>query len=192
MIKRNRIEYKPKKWTCKCCGKVSLSLVPLNKICSYKCANELKQEKVEKEKATAKKVKSKLPKPKTLSQLDKELWKIFSLFIRKRDAKKYSNGDKVKCITCSNVDDYKNMDAGHFMSRKYAATKFDEMNVFTQCKACNIFGQGKQYEFSKALDAMFGPDTSISLLYKSKMVCKRDRQDYLYLIQEYKDKINHL
>jgi hypothetical protein len=128
-------------------------------------------------------------KIKSIAKLDKELWDVFSLYIRQRDADIYG---RVKCFTCSKIDVYKNMDAGHFITRAKASTKFDELNVMPQCKACNIFGQGKQFEFGLKLDSIYGKGTAEGLLFKSKMLCKRDRYDYQNLIEVYKQKLKDL
>jgi hypothetical protein len=121
----------------------------------------------------------KVKKIKSIAKLDKELWDVFSLYTRQRYADVYG---RVKCFTCAKIDVYKNMDAGHFITRAKASTKFDELNVQCQCKKCNIFSQGNQYEFALELDRQYGKGTAEGLLFKSKILCKRDRVDYLNLI----------
>ena len=125
----------------------------------------------------------------SIQKLDKQLWDIFSLYTRQRYANSYG---VVKCFTCSKIDHWKNFDAGHFITRAKASTKFDELNVMPQCKSCNIFGQGKQFEFGLELDRIYGAGTAESLLFKSKMLCKRDRYDYENLIEVYKNKLKDL
>lgn len=131
----------------------------------------------------------KTKKKDSIASLDKKLWKVFSEYVRRRDA---DERGCVYCVTCSKYDHYKNMDAGHFISRRHASTKFDEQNVFPQCPGCNLYGAGKQYEFGLALDRMFGAGTADKILLKSKMLCKRDRYDFECLIEEYKKKIKEL
>jgi hypothetical protein len=128
-------------------------------------------------------------KKKSISKLDKDLWEVFSEYTRRRYADEYG---RVKCFTCSNVSEWKKMDAGHFISRRHTSTKFDELNVMPQCKGCNIFGQGKQFEFALNLDKIYGEGTAENLLMKSKILCKRDRYDFEMLIEEYKNKLNEL
>ena len=86
---------------------------------------------------------------KTISKLKKDLDKVFSLYIRLRHA---SKDGIVKCFTCDKTAHYKKMHAGHFMSRKHHATRWNEDNVQVQCVKCNLFGQGEQYAFGKLLD----------------------------------------
>jgi hypothetical protein len=62
------------------------------------------------------------------------LWRWFSRYIRLRDSDE--NGMCV-CKTCGAVKSYKQMDAGHFVSRRWKPTKYREDNVYAQCVHCN-------------------------------------------------------
>ena len=106
--------------------------------------------------------------------------RYFSAYIRKRDENK-------PCITCGK---YSKKDAGHFISRRFEATRFDEKNVHGQCIKCNRFEYGNQYEHGKAIDRLYGDGTADFLLQRSKMLCKRSAMDYEYIAQEYKQKVN--
>ena len=106
--------------------------------------------------------------------------KYFSAYIRKRDENK-------PCITCGK---YAKKDAGHFISRRFEATRFDEKNVHGQCIKCNRFEYGNQFEHGKAIDRIYGDGTADFLLQRSKMLCKRSAADYEYIAQEYKEKFN--
>jgi hypothetical protein len=122
-------------------------------------------------------------------KLEATLWKYFSLFIRLRDSDK--NGI-CRCITCGKKDHYKNMDAGHFITRNNKSTKYDEKNVHAQCKRDNRFLSGKQYEHSKMIDEIYGEGAANDLLLKSKMVCKRTDADLRAMIMFYKQKVKEL
>lgn len=80
------------------------------------------------------------------------------------------------------------MDAGHFIARDKAATRYDERNVHAQCKHCNRFQSGKQFEHAKAVDKIHGAGTADELLDKSKMRCKRTKSDLEWLASEFKNK----
>lgn len=132
-------------------------------------------------------------KVKTVKKLEEELWKIFSEYIRRRDAKRFSGGDTGKCITCQKKGHWKQFDCGHFISRKFKATKFDEKNNHLQCKACNgPYGSGKQYEHGREIDRMYGAGTADLILMKSRQNCKRGAFEYEILIEEYKQKLKKL
>lgn len=80
----------------------------------------------------------------TRSQLVKKLDTVFSQYIRLKDSK-----DGIgECVTCGKQDHWKNLQAGHFMSRKHYSTRWDEDNVKIQCSSCNVFRYGEQYKFS--------------------------------------------
>jgi|TARA_R110002020_G_scaffold30039_7_gene94647 hypothetical protein len=126
---------------------------------------------------------------KTISKLKKELDKYFSLYIRLRDADDLGN---VICFTSKRLYHYKNIHAGHFMSRKCLSTRFCEVNVQPQSAADNLFGQGKQYQFGKELDLKYGEGTAERLQKKSKQIEKFSRIDYEEKISYYKKAVNKL
>lgn len=120
---------------------------------------------------------------KSNKQLEAILWKWFSLFIRLRD----SNSKGIcYCITCGKPMHYKEADAGHFVSRNYKSTKYEEKNVNAQCPYENRFLSGKQYEHGIAIDKKYGLGTAEILLSKSKMVCKRTTSGLINMIEYYK------
>ena len=124
---------------------------------------------------------------KTISKLKKELDKWFSLFIRLRNA---SKAGIVECWTCGKTAHYKKMHAGHFMSRKHHATRWNEENVQVQCPKCNLFGQGEQYTFGKLIDVRIGEGKSEELQELSRTTVKYMRHEYEDMIKHYKEKVN--
>lgn len=125
---------------------------------------------------------------KTISKLKKELDKWFSLFIRLRNA---SKDGIVECWTCGKTAHYKKMHAGHFMSRKHHATRWNEDgNVQVQCPKCNLFGQGEQYTFGKLIDVRIGEGKSEELQELSRTTVKYMRHEYEEMIMFYKEKVN--
>jgi hypothetical protein len=131
-------------------------------------------------------------KKKSSKSLENKLWEIFSEYIRKRDAKKFSGGDFGKCITCSHIAHWKEMDCGHGISRRHQATKFDEKNNHAQCKGCNGLKSGKQFEYMLEVDRKYGKGTGEMLLAKSKHSVKRTSFEFEILIEEYKRKLKEL
>ena len=126
---------------------------------------------------------------KTISKLKKELDKYFSLYIRLRDANEYG---MVQCFTSGRVYHYKNIHAGHFMSRRHLATRWCEFNVSAQSAADNLFGQGEQYKFGLALDHKYGEGTAEELQIKSRQTFKMTRVDYEEKITYYKSAVKNL
>jgi|TARA_R110002012_G_C11543810_1_gene601704 hypothetical protein len=127
---------------------------------------------------------------KTISKLKKELDKWFSLFIRLRDATEYG---LVQCFTCGIVKHYKSgMQCGHFQSRRFMATRYDEKNCSAQCVACNMFRAGEQYKFGLALDAKYGEGTAEELEIIARQTHKFSRYDYEIGISYYKSSVEKL
>ena len=125
---------------------------------------------------------------KTISKLKKELDKWFSLYIRYREA---ING-VTRCFTCGKIDEVKRLQCGHFQSRRFLSTRFDEINCQVQCAGCNVFKYGEQFRFSVRLDEKYGSGTSLDLEKKSREIRKIARLEYEDLIKEYKERVEKL
>tara|TARA_Y100000401_G_scaffold3561_1_gene2526 strand:+ start:157 stop:567 length:411 start_codon:yes stop_codon:yes gene_type:complete len=126
---------------------------------------------------------------KTISKLKKDLDKIFSLYIRLRDA---TDEGMVQCFTSGRIYHYKKIHAGHFMSRRHLATRWCEINVQPQSAADNLFGQGEQYRFGLYLDGKYGEGTAEELQYKARTTVKLSRVDYEEKISYYKSLVKNL
>ena len=127
---------------------------------------------------------------KSISKLKKELDKIFSVFIRLRDA---TDEGLCQCFTCGKVSHYKTgMQNGHFQSRSFLSTRFDEENCQPQCVGCNMFKQGEQWKFGMNLNAKYGIGTSNKLEFISRQKVKFSRIDYEDKISYYKSAVEKL
>ena len=84
------------------------------------------------------------------------------------------------------------MQNGHFQSRNFLSTRFDEINCQPQCVGCNMFKQGEQYKFALALDAKYGEGTAEELQVKARKIQKFSRIDYEDKISYYKDAVKNL
>lgn len=123
-------------------------------------------------------------KQKTISQLKKEADKHFSLYIRLRDSDEFGVGD---CITCGDKKHYKQMQCGHFVSRKTNALRYDEENCNLQCVGCNMFKAGEQYQYSKALDIKYGEGTADRLFAQRFDSHKFTREELEEVIHDSKE-----
>ena len=126
---------------------------------------------------------------KTISKLKKELDKWFSLYIRLREA---TDMGLCQCFTCGKVDHYKRMQNGHFQSRRFLPTRFDEENCQVQCPACNVFRYGEQYKFGLYLDGKYGEGTAQKLEYLARSIIKIGRVEYEEKILYYKSIVDNL
>ena len=126
---------------------------------------------------------------KSISKLKKELDKWFSLYIRLREA---SDTGAAVCFTCGKVAYFSTLQNGHFQSRRFMATRFDEENCQVQCVACNMFRSGEQYKFGLALDSKYGEGTAEELEQISRSILKISRVEYEEKISYYKSLVEKL
>ena len=126
-----------------------------------------------------------MPK-KTQKYWKNKIDKVFHEYIRRRDAD--NNTGNCDCISCGKTIHFSESDAGHFISRKYLITRYDERNVKAQCRKCNRFEYGRQYEYSIAL----GQELSQELLQTSRSMVKYTDVDWQEIFKEFNDKLNEI
>lgn len=68
--------------------------------------------------------------------LTKKLDKVFSAYIRLRDA---MPSGYFRCISCGQIKPFDQADCGHFFSRRNMSVRFDEDDCHAECKFCNRF-----------------------------------------------------
>ena len=85
--------------------------------------------------------------------LVKKLDTIFSLYIRLR---KSDQKGIAECYTCGTKKHYKELQCGHFQSRKHYATRWEETNCQIQCYSCNVMRYGEQFKFGLKLETEYG------------------------------------
>lgn len=113
--------------------------------------------------------------------------RVFSLFIRRRDA---DHKGTVTCVTCGEVGHYKDMDAGHFISRDKIPTRYDEQNVHVQCRKCNRFRGGEQYKHGVYIEYRYGAGTAARLQQKSQGISKYDQSYFEAVASKYKERLD--
>jgi len=125
-----------------------------------------------------------------LSGKQKTTWDWVSKYIRLRDSDE--NG-WCKCCTCDAVKNWKEMQAGHFISRRHNETAWDEKNIDAQCVSCNGYNHGEQYQHSVYIDKKYGEGTAANLKIKSKITKKNPTDEELDDIKKhYKELISKL
>ena len=87
-------------------------------------------------------------KPVKRSSIVRKLDAEFSRYIRNR----YAKNEIAECFTCGRKDYWKKLQCGHFMSRRFYSTRWNETNCQVQCYACNITRYGEQFTFGLKLD----------------------------------------
>ena len=119
-------------------------------------------------------------------KLIKELDHVFGDYIRHRD--------KGKCFSCNHPPfDPKNridLHPGHMFSRRYLSTRWDEDNVFAQCRGCNMKQNltGNGSAVLKVID-MIGKERVWCVERKTKQITKLTLTDLKQLIETYEQKL---
>jgi len=124
-----------------------------------------------------------------ISTLDAKLWKLFSKYIRLRDR---FQDDYCRCISCGSIHHWKAIQAGHFISRRHKAIKYDEQNVHSQCVVCNGFEEGNQYKYGLALIEKYGESIINDLQVRKKLNKIPDRLWYQEQIKIYQEKLKEM
>lgn len=116
-----------------------------------------------------------------ISRLKRSLDAIFSIYIRTKYGK--------TCYTCGGSG---TLQCGHFISRSYLATRWDESNARPQCIGCNIWGHGKFLDFEEHLVRELGIERVQELKDARKQLIKPTRKFYTDLILLYTEKVKEL
>jgi len=117
----------------------------------------------------------KKPKHKSVAKLKKELWPIFSQFIRLRDCLETTGSiDYGECITCDNPPQHRfeDLDAGHFVAGRHNGNLFSEKGCHAQCRRCNRFLHGNQLEYRRAIIKLYGKGADEILEEEARQVKK--------------------
>jgi hypothetical protein len=117
-------------------------------------------------------------------ELVKVLDHEFSIFTRLSN----SHNGFCTCITCNKLEHWKDIDAGHYISRAVNTTRWDERNVKPQCKKCNRFMEGAKHLFRMALVCLYGAKEVENLEFLSQVRTKLDRQWLVEKIKFYREK----
>ena len=102
------------------------------------------------------------------TNLAKKLDRVFSLYIRLRDA--MPNG-YTRCISCGKIKPFEDMDCGHFHSRTHMATRFDEDNCHAECSYCNRFSADHLLGYQANLIRKIGMNRYEKLNVKAHSTC---------------------
>lgn len=112
---------------------------------------------------------------KSVSQLMKDLDAVFSRWVR------LSFADKdgiVSCYTCGYQNHYKKMQNGHYISRFYKQTRWDERNCRVQCAMCNLWKNGDATTFRENLVKEYGEQV-VQEMEASRKISQKLDHDWL-------------
>lgn len=122
--------------------------------------------------------------------LKRQLWKVMSEWIRRKDAD--ING-YVKCVTCGCKKHWKEMDAGHYIPKTAGlGMYFCENNIHPQCTYCNRFLHGNIQRYAIFMQETYGNQILKLLEHQRHQIVSISPMEYTRLIEYYKNKINKL
>lgn len=125
-----------------------------------------------------------LPKPsrqrRKRSAIKQNAWKHFSRWIKKRD-----NWTCVTCGKCMMPGDPL-CDAGHFISRSFLWTMFDERNVHCQCRTCNWEHERNPIPYYRYMEERYGVDVILELQSLAHQGGKMPESELLAIEQRYR------
>jgi len=120
----------------------------------------------------------------TLSALKKDVWTIFSRYIRTKECLE-STGSVMsgKCITCGNVYPFQKLQAGHLIDGRMNAILFEENGVHIQCHGCNMFKGGAKVEYITWMKNKYG-ETEIERLRALSHTTRVFTREHLLALQQ--------
>ena len=168
---------------CTECGKKRLYSNKTKKLCAV-CVKKSQIIKVKERKDKARKKKAE-----SIGVLTKKLDRIFSVYVRLSGTKETGS---CTCFTCSKVLHWREIQCGHFQSRRFYSTRFHVLNCKPQCYGCNIGLSGNQYIFGVNLDKLHGEGTAESMVRTSREVKKFTSEEMMDLIAQYENLVSEL
>lgn len=112
--------------------------------------------------------------------LVQRLDRLASLYVRRKN----SHCGKAQCYTCGKVDNWKNMDCGHSVPRRYIGTRWDLDGLRVQCVECNRYKRGNYQVFYPKLRRELGDIRYDELWMKARTISKiqvielREKEEY--------------
>lgn len=112
---------------------------------------------------------------------------VFGKFIRRRDTE---NGYG-KCCSCNKIISYRDGDSGHFVNRRWMATRWREDNSHFQCRSCNRFEEGNAAGYALFMLDKYGREHVEYLRALSRETARFTIPEIELLITEYKNRLKN-
>lgn len=141
-------------------------------------------------------LKTKRDKPKkrvTITKVKKDLWVVFSKWIRTRDCLRTTGcKDWGLCITCGKRYHFKLLQAGHFVAGRHNANLFNEKGCHAQCYNCNINLRGNTLEYRRQIIKLYGEGADEVLEAEARQTKQFSISELLELKSYYKEKLRSI
>ena len=128
-------------------------------------------------------------KTKSISSLKSKLDRVFSEFIRLRDADE--NG-LCRCYCCGKLLHWKQSQNMHFIPRQHMALRYSETNCHSGCIKCNYYNNGNIEAYTVHLKKDYGNDIVEKLLVAKSQVVKFSVTEYEVMIKKYMQLVKEL
>lgn len=129
-----------------------------------------------------------MPRKTSVKTLKKKADTMYSKAVRLRHA---DDRGMVTCITCKTRKPLKQMQNGHFVSRRVNALRYDDENCNPQCYSCNVMKYGDQFAYAKELDLLYGDGTAERLHARRFETHKFTIGELEQIIESAKEEIKH-
>ena len=104
----------------------------------------------------------------SLSEKEKQLWSLFSKYIRLRGCLKTTGTiTRGRCITCGRIYDFNKLQAGHFIPGRAKSILFNDKCVHGQCFRCNVVLGGNWPRYYRFMQKTYGQQTIEDLITAS-------------------------
>jgi hypothetical protein len=140
-------------------------------------------------------VKKKRVKLKTLPRLIEECAVTLQRLVRVKAAVAANNNGYIKCVTCSKVDHFNNLQGGHFIERGKVSVKLVEEQIWPQCGQCNKWNMKKAsyiLAYRSFLADTYGEQWVKDLELQSKQTKKYTRSEVETIHNDYKARLDAL
>ena len=165
------------------------------KHCSHECYNKSRSQlwrdsanKVKKEKKAKDLLPRHVGKNIPLSTLIKKLDRVYSLYIRHREAKDGQN----YCVTCGAYKPITELDCGHYVPRNHKSLRWDERNTWPQCRRCNRFQHGNMASYAAFLEKKYGYGILQTFEKERWVITKLTSEELKSKIDMYSNKVSQL
>ena len=116
------------------------------------------------------------------SGLIRKVDRLYSRYIRQKHA---NHGGWVECVTCRTSLPWEDSQAGHFVKRGHAMTRWDDRNVHPQCPRCNLYLGGAQDEYAAFIVRTYGESTLQQLLSLKRVEKRWTLEELRHLVERY-------
>ena len=125
-------------------------------------------------------------KKRTLKSLKRELWKLVSEYVRRKE--------KGICFSCGKKADWKEQHCGHWSHQgRYSELAYDDDSILhTQCPSCNTFKHGNLDNYTLKMIEVYSLEAVQEFHKKSLKVHNWNEIELQLLITYYKNKLSRL